>query len=195
MQKDYKGALIQICIATARTSKDNYPTIKDDSVKFPKFLDKNAELIMLAITNGKWRMTKMPKFYFPHPKIKAEDKMATLSEIIYQIRCTLIHEAEIPKEINFMEEIIFECKDDKIKLPLTILDGLILSVIGATTNSKEYLSGDPNYRGVKINDYWGEKGKIMSTFFPMPDFFQKCKDISSSKDICGDAESKKNTSA
>ena len=168
MRKDYEGAFVSTCIAVARTSKDAFPNLTDRE-RYIKFLDDNAELIMFAITNGKFRMTVMPKSHFPHPRIKSEDGSASLSEIIYvAIRCSLIHEAEMSKNVKFVEDITFSCKDNEITLPLTILDGLILVVVGAITNSKEYLSRNPCYKGKQINDYWGNKEKIKNTFFPIP---------------------------
>lgn len=88
-----------------------------------------------------------------------------LGQVFYKsIRCALLHEGDVSKNIHFVEGPTLGMQDGKVIINDYLLWGLVLSLIGDGINSKEKMTNNHqiNYGGteLKLNEMWGELDEI-----------------------------------
>jgi len=155
---DQGQALIHNILAVAATSKRTHRKKKEDKIAFLKFIKDNIGII----TSFGLNVAQLGGLFFGGP-----DNKHSLEEILYDIRCHLIHELKLPEKVQFTENIIGG-NGDPFLLPKNIILGLIAAVVVAPVNSLEYLP--PQYiftvngKTIKINDYWGKKDEFLYWF-------------------------------
>jgi hypothetical protein len=151
-------ALIHSILALAATSKRTHRKKKEDKIAFLKF----AKINIGIITSFGLNVAQLGGLIFGSP-----DNKLSLEDILYDIRCHLIHELTLPEKVQFTENLIGG-NGDPFLLPKNIILGLIAAVVVAPVNSLEYLP--PHYiftvkgKTVKINDYWGKKDDFLCWF-------------------------------
>jgi hypothetical protein len=156
-QGDPINAFIQVSIAIDATGKRAYPQ-QTTSYRCRRFIRSNQAFIT--------------RVAFGKLEIKGEIIFDTISgeknfeKVLYDlVRCSLLHEGSLPKEVEIIKETKFGVTNDgKVIISEKLIWALILAVIGATTNKDEML---PNYytasieeTTLKINELWGEKETI-----------------------------------
>jgi len=166
--KDIPEALLHACIAVAATARREDRGLTDRRA-FETFLMKNMDLIVLGMTAGAFTVASL-EFEVPSSaRTLGKRDTVGLETILYKlVRCSLIHEDDLPSEVEFTE-----ANDPKawqmsgqgrIVLPWQVVWGLVLSVVGAPANSLE-VGCDNWYIGDKpVADLWGRKAVIMDCF-------------------------------
>jgi hypothetical protein len=145
---DLDNALIQICIALDGTAKKEYPKIKKVGKRFKEFVKSNQDIITY-FTFG------------TNVFINCQFGKYTIEELIYEVlRCGLLHEAEVPEMIKFVEPNQPIAISDKMWcIPKTFIFGTLLAIIGAKSNANQLLSDNIEVtimdQKFKVNDLWG----------------------------------------
>jgi hypothetical protein len=89
-----------------------------------------------------------------------------MPEMLYDvIRCTAVHEAGLPKNLQFTKNPVIQTGlDGELILPIYVIYGLLIAIIASPKNSAEQVEGDPvfSFRGKRIwiNELWGDRDKI-----------------------------------
>jgi hypothetical protein len=149
---DLDNALIQICVALDGTAKKEYPKIKKVGKRFKEFVKVNQDIITFFTFNS-------------NVLINCQFGKYTIEQFIYEIlRCGLLHEAEIPEMIKFVEPGQSVTISDKMwSLPKTFIFGTLLAVIGAPSNVRQSLPDNIEVvilgQKFKFNDLWGRVDK------------------------------------
>ncbi len=160
--KDLEGALIPISIALDATAKREYG--KQGRGSYKDFIRSNMRLITRS---GCGPSIGNIQVRFAHPEIKARpDGTCTLEEILYHaVRCGLLHEAELGKDLRFQEGNSLFIDGQTLVLPSCLISGLLVSVVAAPVNAGERISD--NYgilmRGYHnpLNRFWGKREETM----------------------------------
>ena len=156
---DLDNALIQLCIALDGTAKNEYPRIKKVGERFKAFIKANQDIITFFTFN-----TNM--------FINCQFGQYTIEQFIYKVlRCGLLHDGEVPTMFKFAEpgEPI-SIGDKQWCFPKTFVFGVLLAVIGASSNSKqsvaEQLGVTVMGNSFKINELWGRADLVRKTMEP-----------------------------
>jgi hypothetical protein len=159
---DSINALIQVSIAIDATSKKEFPGQKT-SFRCKNFLEKNRGFIS-KVAFGKLEI--QGPMLFPIQASNGSVKNKTLEEVLYHlVRCSLLHEGELPNEIEITSKPqIGMTIDGKVLLSIKIIWAMILAVIGSHVNKSERLP--PGYTAsienetIDLNDFWGDRDRI-----------------------------------
>lgn len=161
---DGENAFIQLSIAIDATSKLNYPKIKGSSKRNKLFIKENLPFVLWSLTNG--TPNKSSSLFFV---IDDEGKEISLEDIMYRLlRCTLLHEGDLPDLVIFTQEEFIANKKDKIILPLAIISSFCLAVIKNPFNKKEKLINNnlfiPYGSNIPydLNQCWGNEDRLRS---------------------------------
>lgn len=90
----------------------------------------------------------------------------SMPEMLYDVvRCTAVHEARLPANLQFTEEPVIQLgSDGELVLPIDVVYGLVMAIVGATTNGSDRLKEDAvfwfNGKTILVNSLWGDSGKI-----------------------------------
>jgi hypothetical protein len=150
---DIDNALIQLCIAINATSNKEYPNTKGVGDKFHEFVRANEDIIILFMMGG-------------NMFINCKFGNYTVGEVIYEvIRCTLLHEGDLHKMIEFVEPgQPVSISDLRWRIPKAFIFGTLLSVIGSSTNADQSAPNDLTAeilgQKVDLNGLWGRAGLI-----------------------------------
>jgi hypothetical protein len=155
---DSEQALIAVVIAAAATSKRIHQKKKDKEA-FQDFVKDN-----MGIITGFALPTSVAGLLIPydHPPLKPMTASRPLEEILYNIRCHLLHEAMLPENVQITDNVIGG--KDPILLPSSLITGLIAAVVVARVNRHEVLP--PRYvftahgNIAVINDFWGKRQEL-----------------------------------
>lgn len=158
---DPVNAFIQLSIAIDGTAKKEYPGNKT-SFRCKKFLKENLPFVMWSLTNGTPSTCKDFKFEF-----SGEGKPSgytSFEDIVYSVlRCSLLHEGEMPDKVTFTDESYIRMLDGKIKFPIALIGSLLFSVIASPANSNQKVSENTHFVFGEItayvNDIWGSEVK------------------------------------
>lgn len=127
-----EGALLFVLVAVAATARKRYPFgRKRDSDAFTSFLSEELPKVM-----GVGKLT-----------VKFRDEMILLQDLLYKfVRCNLTHEAELPKDIFFVQgnELTVSVDDDKITFSDRLIDILAQTVCDADENKDEFKEVNSN---------------------------------------------------
>jgi hypothetical protein len=91
-----------------------------------------------------------------------------MPEMLYDVvRCTALHEAKLPDNLRFTElPLIHLGHDGELVLPIDVIYGLLLAVVGSPKNTGERARGDPTFsfggKSIRLNELWGDRGKIVA---------------------------------
>ena len=89
-----------------------------------------------------------------------------MPEMLYDVvRCTAVHEARLPENLRFTKlPMIQTGLDGELVLPIDVIYGLLLAIVGAPKNADEHADGDPVFsfggKSIRVNELWGEREKI-----------------------------------
>jgi hypothetical protein len=158
------NAMIQVSIAIDGTAKKEYPG-KKTSFRCKKFLEKNRGFIS-RVAFGKLEIQGPMLFQLTNSNNPKDGK--TLEEVLYHlVRCSLIHEGELPKEVEITSDskiFIGMTNDGKVLISTKLIWAMVFAVIGSKVNTSERLpagySASIKNLTVDINDLWGNGEKI-----------------------------------
>lgn len=89
-----------------------------------------------------------------------------MPEMLYDvIRCTAVHEAGLPSNLRFTElPVIQTGLDGELVLPIDVIYGLLLAIVGSRKNAGQQADGDPIFsfagKSIRVNELWGQQEKI-----------------------------------
>jgi hypothetical protein len=159
---DPTNALIQVSMAIDGTAKKKYPR-KKTSIRCKKFLENNRGFIS-RVAFGKLEIQGPMLFQIQTAGDYSATK--TLEEVLYHlVRCSLLHEGELPNEVEIIpEKSIGMSSDGKVLLSVHLIWAMILAVIGSDVNKAERLppgnTASIEHITVDLNDFWGNSDKI-----------------------------------
>ena len=163
---DAEAALIPTSIALDATAKKEYPQIRRNDVAYKQFIRENFGFI----TKVAFRGTTIGALHvkFDHQDVRpGRDGTCSIEQILYHVvRCGLIHDGQIPKNLRFVKEDVIKCEGGKsLTLPAGLVYGLIAAVVVAGSNASERVRDDLvfNFRGraAPVNEVWGQKEKLL----------------------------------
>jgi hypothetical protein len=91
-----------------------------------------------------------------------------MPEMLYDVvRCTAVHEAGLPNNLRFTElPVIQTGLDGELVLPIDVIYGLLLAIVGSPKNAGQQADGDPMFsyggKSIRVNELWGEREKIVA---------------------------------
>lgn len=89
-----------------------------------------------------------------------------MPEMLYDvIRCTAVHEAKLPDNLHFTQSPLIQTgPDGELVLPIDLIYGLLIAVVGSPKNADQLVAGDPDFsfggKSIPINEMWGKHCKI-----------------------------------
>ena len=156
-KNDPEGALFAICAAIESAAVKQFNKRGKESYK--TFIHQNLDIITDIAFGGKKILNINLKY--DHPEVKKnEDGLCSIQDIFYHVvRCGLYHEAGIPTNLIFAQEIVIKVEDNKLILPSSLIYGLLVAVIISPVNKNEKTSRDEilnlhNFP-IPINHLWG----------------------------------------
>lgn len=158
---DGENAFIQLSIAIEGTSKLAYPNIKGSAQRNKQFIKDSMPFVFWSLTNGTPSTSKSFSF------VLEDGTEVTLEDVMYKLlRCSLVHEAEMPDIVEFTTNNYIAICDGKIILPLAIISSYCGAIIAHPINKDAYL--EQNYMmsvyGSKtqynLNNCWGDEEKL-----------------------------------
>lgn len=164
---DGENAFIQLSIAIEGTSKLTYPNIQSSAQRNRQFIKDSMPFVLWSLTNG--TPTECNSFYFKL-NIHGQEKEIALEDVMYKLlRCSLVHEATMPDEVEFVNaEYIAVSKDGKLSLPLALISSYCWAVIATPVNKEEHLEKNPLIKLYgsetlhNLNACWGNEEKLRS---------------------------------
>jgi len=164
---DGENAFIQLSLAIEGTSRLAYPNIKSSAQRNKQFIKDSMPFVFWSLTNG---TPTHSKSFSIVSNIDGHEKEVTLEDVMYKLlRCSLVHEATMPDEVEFVNaKIIAVSKDGKISLPLALIISYCWAVIANPVNKGELLERNflMSMYGSKtlynLNNCWGNEEKLRS---------------------------------
>lgn len=169
LQHDYEGALFQICSAIEATASSEYG--QSGRGAYMRLIRENLELITRVafrhhFANMSFGMD-LNRFRPSDDQLKPNsDGSFSIEQILYHVvRCDLYHNAGLPEHIEFCPGTIMSCEVDKIRIPGSIVNGLVVAVVASPANVGQVISDDLMFDflvGVKIclNKFWGKRDAL-----------------------------------
>jgi hypothetical protein len=160
---DPEGSLFQICAAIDVTAANEFG--KTGGATYKEFVHQNLALITDIALGGR-RILNL-KFQFDHPGLKkSADGSVSVQEILYHVvRCGLYHEAAIPSTLEFLREAQIRAEGGVLKLPASLIYGLIIAVVVSPGNRHELApkQGMLNIGDfpIPINKLWGRRNELL----------------------------------
>ena len=161
----FEDALVAASAAVAATARLEYPT-GDDKVACRQFLEHNLQMIC---TIG-WVAEGAPQpanFRYRRLDLQAPGiSLRTMAEMLYDVvRCTAVHEAGLRKNLRFTKLPVMQTVfDGELVLPVDVIYGLLLAIVGSPQNAGQQAEGDPLFsfggRSIRVNELWGDREKI-----------------------------------
>jgi hypothetical protein len=156
-----ESALIMACIAVDATAKKEYPTERNNNVRYKGFMREYAWLIghigLRGVVARHIKLKALP------PNLKPDSNgSVSLEDVLYGVvRCGLLHEATIKDHVILEETVILGYDGQKYQLPTSLPLGLIAAAIASPLNISERLEthhvlklGEQEYF---VNDLWGRR--------------------------------------
>ncbi|MCX5653244.1 MAG: hypothetical protein NTY65_01120 [Planctomycetota bacterium] len=129
---DAEGSLIPVCIAVDATGGKVYPRASTGR-RFKAFVRDNLALITTAGFGGCG--IRGLNLGFSHPKLRPNSHgCSPFEDILYVIRCSLIHEGDMPSNITFGPEPLLG-GSNPLKIPRSMIVGLIVAVVCSPANA------------------------------------------------------------
>lgn len=155
-EHDIDNALIQLSIAVDATAKKMYPKQKIGQ-RIRSFLAEKRDFIWWSLLNG------LPNANGEFCLSFADKGYVSIEEIMYKyIRCSLLHEGEMPTSITFDYVEYFKVNaDSSLILPVGYLQAILYAVISSWVNKSEKMKYDFyicfGKEKFNLNDYWGDE--------------------------------------
>lgn len=164
-ERRFEDAIVSVSVALSATARLEYPTA-GDKIACRQFLDNNLPIIC-KIGWVAFGVSQPINFRYRRLDSKAPGiSVRTMPEMLYDVvRCTALHEADLPANLRFTElPVIQTGLDGELVLPVDVIYGLLLAIVGSPKNGGQQAERDPvfsfNGKSVRVNDLWGEREKI-----------------------------------
>ena len=161
----FEDAVVHAGVALSATARLEYPT-DGDRAACRKFLEHNLPIIS-KIGWVAFGVSQPINFRYRRLDSKASGiNVRTMPEMLYDVvRCTAVHEAGLPTNLRFTElPMIQTGLDGELVLPIDVIYGLLLAIVGAPRNAVEHADGDPVFsfggKSIRVNELWGKREKI-----------------------------------
>ena len=171
-ERRFEDAVVATSVALSATARLEYPKDRDKAA-CRKFLEHNLPIIC-RIGWVAFGVSQPINFRYRRLDSKAPGiSVRTMPEMLYDVvRCTAVHEAGLPDNLRFTElPLIQTGLDGELVLPIDVIYGLLLAIVGSPNNAGERVDGEPTFsfggKNVRINELWGERGKV-AAFIEMP---------------------------
>lgn len=155
-EHDVDNALIQLSIAVDATAKKMCPKLKN-AQRIKSFLKAKRAFIWWSLFNG------VPNSDGEFHLSFADKGYVSIEDIMYKyIRCSLLHEGEVPVNISFDYVEYFKVNaDSSLILPVAYLYAILWAVISCNENINERMTRDFficfGSKKANLNDYWGDE--------------------------------------
>jgi hypothetical protein len=168
-EKDYESAMIAVCIALDATARREFPklaTNKDTGKRCTAFVKANLDIITSVGFGGAILAAPGSTLRLKTPgSLQSSAEIKELEKIIYEtLRCTLLHEASLPGNVAFTEEVFYGEKNGQFYIPAAMVYALLLAIIGASCNSNCKIIGDWHIqigeKALPLNVLWGKADRI-----------------------------------
>ncbi len=163
----WQQAVIAVDATAKATLQHVYPRRNQNRKRFTEFIKQNIDVITRC-SFGNVTVTGGILSSCAHPELKPTPGLHPIEDIIYQIRCDLLHEAAVSPTIQFTDELVIGSGGPVTKISSVFVLGLISAVIVAQANRLGHLP--PQYmfnlngKAAKINDFWGKRQECMKWF-------------------------------
>ena len=155
---DPENAFIQLAIAIDGTAKKEYPG-KKTSARCKAFIRENLPFIFWSLTNGTPSTCK--DFKLELSNNEEASAYVSFEDVVYSIlRCSLLHEGEMPQKVTFTTEEVIRIHNGKMHFPVAMIGSLLFSVIASPVNENQKVSNNTHFVFGKVrapvNDMWGD---------------------------------------
>lgn len=160
---DPEGALFQICAGIDVTAKTEFG--KSGRGSYKEFIHQNLGLITDIAFGG--RKILNLNLGYDHPDLKKNaDGCVPVQDIFYHVvRCGLYHEASLPDDLKFADEMQIRIKDGVLVLPSALIYGLITAVVVSPANRDEHAPKEGMLNlgefPIPINKLWGRRDELL----------------------------------
>lgn len=162
----FEEAVVAASVALSATARLEYPT-GGDKAACRQFLESNLPIIC-KIGWVAFGVTQPINFRYRRLDLQAPGiSLRTMAEMLFDVvRCTAVHEGKLPKNLRFTElPVIQTGPDGELVLPIDVIYGLLLAIVGSPQNASQQADGDPVFafkgKSIRVNDVWGEREKIV----------------------------------
>jgi hypothetical protein len=166
-ERRFEDAVVAASVALSATARLEYPTGGDKSA-CRQFLEHNLPIIC-KIGWVAFGVSQPINFRYRRLDAKVpEISVRTIPEMLYDVvRCTAVHEAGLPNNLRFTElPVIQTGLDGELVLPIDVIYGLLLAIVGSPKNAGQQADGDPLFsyggKSIRVNELWGEREKIVA---------------------------------
>ncbi|WP_312095496.1 hypothetical protein [Aminipila sp.] len=131
-EQDFDNALIQLSIAVDGTARKMYPNLKN-AHRIKSFMKAKRAFIWWTLLNG------LPDSDTEFCLSFSDKGYVSIEDIMYKyIRCSLLHEGEMPPNITFDNVNYFKVNaDSSLILPVGYLYSILWAVISSAENRDE----------------------------------------------------------
>lgn len=171
-ERRFEDAVVSASIALSATARLEYPKDRDKAA-CRKFFEHNLPIIC-KIGWVAFGVSQPINFRYRRLDSRAPGiSVRTMPEMLYDVvRCTAVHEAGLPDNLRFTElPLIQTGLDGELVLPIDVIYGLLLAIVGSPVNAGEHSDGEPVFsfggKSIRINELWGERGKV-AAFIGVP---------------------------
>jgi len=165
-ERRYEDAVVAASVALSATARLEYPTVGDKAA-CRQFLEYNLPIICRI---GWVAFGVSQPINFRYRRLDSKDpgiSVRTMPEMLYDVaRCTAVHEAGLPKNLRFTElPVIQTGLNGELVLPIDVVYGLLLAIVGAPKNAGQQADGDPMFsfgdKSIRVNKLWGKREKVV----------------------------------
>ena len=143
-QGRYEDAIVAASVALSATSRLEFPSDGDKSA-CRKFLEANSSVIS-KIGWVAFGVSQPMNFQYRRLDSQAPGIcVRTTAEMLYDVvRCTAVHEAKLPDNLRFTDAPLIQLgHDGELVLPIDVIFGLIIAIVGSPNNAGEKDDNDP----------------------------------------------------
>lgn len=164
-EERFEDAVVAVSVALSATARLEHPTFGDKAA-CRKFLENNLQIIS-KIGWVSFGVSQPINFRYRRLDSHAPGiAVRTMPEMLYDVvRCTAVHEAKLPDNLRFTNQPVIQLGNDgELVLPIDLIYGLIIAVVGSQKNADQQIEGDPLFsfggKSVRFNELWGDREKI-----------------------------------
>jgi hypothetical protein len=164
-ERRFEDAVVAASVALSATARLEYPT-GGDKAACRQFLEHNLPIIC-KIGWVAFGVSQPINFRYRRLDAKvSEISVRTMPEMLYDVvRCTAVHEAGLPNNLRFTElPVIQTGLDGELVLPIDVIYGLLLAIVGSPKNAGQQADGDPMFsyggKSIRVNELWESARKL-----------------------------------
>lgn len=165
-EQRFEDAVIAASVALSATARQEHPTLSDPAA-CRRFLDDNLPIVC-KIGWVAFGVSQPIDFRYRRLDARAEGiDVRTMPEMLYDVvRCTAVHEARLPSNLRFTAAPVTQTgMDGELVLPIDVIYGLLLAIIGAPTNAAQRFDNNPTFsfggQHIAINELWGKREWVL----------------------------------